>query len=442
MAEEIKNRSVVITHHNADLDALATMIAAARLYDATPLRGRSISPYVQRYLALHKTQFPLVWYHEVAPEDVDRVIVVDVRDGRRLSEYQPLLDAAKEVIIFDHHPASDHDLDGVEVVVEPVGACVTLLCERLRAQYGAHLGQAEATLMLLGLYADTGRLSFSHTTPRDVDVAAWLLRQGASLSVVNRYLQEEFSVEQRQLLVEFMSSCEEISVDAVEVALASARMSKFIHGVAPVVQRVMQMGGHDAIIGVVEFDGGKRVQVVGRAKVPYVNMGEMLSQLGKGGGHAAAAACTLKKRELGSVMTDVRQMLQDATFVPTRVHDMMSSPALVIAHDATLVEFEQLLEQHLIQGVPVMRDGALCGMISRSDLVRAQQEEGAMRLPVSAKMTHEVLTIAPDEPLEDALQMMTEADVGRLPVVDAQGVLVGVISRTDLIQKLYRVEPS
>lgn len=435
--ERIKNRSVVITHHNADLDALATMIAAARFYDATPLRGRSISPYVQRYLALHKNHFPLVWYHEVSPEEVDRVIVVDVRDRRRLSEYEPLLAAAKEVIVFDHHPASDHDLEGTEVIVDPVGACVTLLCERLWRGGRGGMPRAEATLMLLGLYADTGRLSFANTTPRDVEVAAWLLRHGANLSVVNRYLQEEFTAEQRLLLVELMATCEEVSIDAVEVAIATASAKKFVHGAAPVVQRVMQMGGHDAIVGVIEFGGGKRVQVIGRSKVSYVNMGEMLSKLGNGGGHAAAAACTLKKTTLKQVKAQVVAMLEEARWVPTRVRDMMTSPALTIAHDATLAEAAALLHTQRIQGVPVMREEILCGMISRGDLERANKQNADMGLPVSAKMTHEVLTIAPDEPLEDALQEMTAADIGRLPVVE-DGHIVGVLSRTDLIHKLYK----
>lgn len=438
MAKSVEQkRSVVVTHHNADLDALASMIAAAKLYDATPLRGRSISPYVQRYLALHKDAFPLEWYHEVDPETVGRVIVVDVRDARRLTEYIPLIERADEVIVYDHHPPSVHDLEGSTVQIEPVGACVTLLCEKLWRERMGGLSAAEATLMLLGLYADTGRLSFAQTTPRDVEVAAWLLRHGANLAVVNRYLEEEFTMEQRQLLMALMESCEEISVDAVEVAIATAKMDKFVHGAAPVIQRVMQMWGHDAIVGIVEFGGGKRVQVIGRSQVPYVNMGEMLGELGKGGGHAAAAACTIKKKTLEEVHEEVRTMLAASRFVPTRARDMMTSPVKTIAHDTTLETLAEVLSQHGIKGVPVMRDGTLCGMISRRDLERAIKQEVEMTLPVSARMSHEVLTIEAEEPLEDALAVMTGADVGRLPVMDG-GELVGILSRADIIEKLYR----
>jgi tRNA nucleotidyltransferase (CCA-adding enzyme) len=55
-------------------------------------------------------------------------------------------------------------------------------------------------------------------------------------------------------------------------------------------------------------------------------------------------------------------------------------------------------------------------------------------------MTHEVSTISPREPIEDALSLMIEHDVGRLPVV-SDGKIVGIITRTDLIAALYMKLP-
>lgn len=429
-------QTIVIAHHNADLDALASIVAASRLYDATPVRGRSVSPPVQRYLALHKDHFPFIWYNEVDPEEVERVIVVDVRDRRRLKEYEPILKREPEVIVFDHHPASAHDLEASEAYVEPTGACVTLLIERLRERPGVELTHAEATLMLLGLYADTGRLSFDRTSPRDVDAAAWLMRQGANLSVVNRYLQEEFSVEQRQLLISMIGQTEEVSVDAVEVAISVGSAPRFVRGASSVVHRIMQMGGHDAILGVIDFVKDRRVQIVGRSRVPYVDMGELLRELG-GGGHPGAAACTLKKADLDEVVARVHALLEETPMRPTRVSDIMSSPVQTVDHRTTLGELGEVLERYNIHGVPVLRDGEVAGVISLRDLDRARRQGADMSLPVSANMTHEVKAIAPDEPLEDALEMMTREDIGRLPVLDAERRLIGIISRTDMIRRLY-----
>ena len=334
-------KTVVITHHNADLDALACLIAAGRLHDALPLRGSAVNPMVQRYLALHKDEVHLSWYHEVDPALIERVIIVDVRDARRLSDYAHILATNPEVIVYDHHPACAHDVPAAHAQIEPTGACVTLLVEKLRDRK-ISVPAVEATLMMLGLYADTGRLSFASTTARDLDAASWLLRQGARLAVVNRYLQEAYSPEQQGLLVSLLASCEEITHEAVEIAVATASVPDFVRGASTVVQRVMQMGGHDAILGVIAFEKKQRVQIIGRSSVPYVDMGELLKQLG-GGGHAGAAACTLKKSELAQVLKQVRALITSTSLAPSRVSDMMSQPVQTVDHRCTLGELEQLL---------------------------------------------------------------------------------------------------
>ena len=57
-------------------------------------------------------------------------------------------------------------------------------------------------------------------------------------------------------------------------------------------------------------------------------------------------------------------------------------------------------------------------------------------------MAHKVRTVAPDASLEEALSRMVEADIGRLPVIDAAGRLRGIITRSDLIRHLYNEEPA
>jgi tRNA nucleotidyltransferase (CCA-adding enzyme) len=431
--------TVVMTHHNADLDALASMIAATRLYPgAVALRGQIVSPMVQRFLALHKDELSLTPYHEIEPGEVERVVVVDVRDRRRLKEYEPILQACAHVEVWDHHPPCDHDLVAECAVVEPVGACVTLLVERLRAR-GVALTLAEATAMMLGLYADTGQLTYDSTQPRDIEAAAWLLRQGARLRVVSRYLQEEFSAAQQALLVEMMGGVERVSVSAVEIALVRAHAPDFVHGAAQVVQRVMEMGGHDACVAVLGFARGRRVQIIGRSRVPYVDMGALLRGL-DGGGHAAAAAASFKGVEVEEVMARVRQALYAQSPRPTRVSDLMTSPVQTIAYDATLETLDGVLSARRIRGVPVMRDGAMIGVISMRDVERARRA-GALGQTVGSYMSHHVKAIGPDEPLEDALREMTERDIGRLPVVDGAGRLIGIVSRSDIMRRLYQ-QPS
>jgi tRNA nucleotidyltransferase (CCA-adding enzyme) len=428
---------VIITHANADLDALASLVVARRLYgDAVCLRNHTVSMPVRRYLALHKDQLDLKRLRDIELGEVDEVVVVDVRDGRRLGEYDALFKQASRTVVWDHHPASAHDIDADQTCIEPVGACTTLLCERLQHE-GVALRESEATLALLGIYADTGNLSFDSTSPRDVEAAAFLLRCGASLSVVNRYMQQRFTPEQRELLVTMIPQTEEFTVDAVDIAISTGSAPEYVRSAAEVVADIMQLGGHDAIFGVIQFHKNNRVQVVGRSRVPYVDVGKILAKVG-GGGHSGAAAATFKKTTIEAVVDDLKKLLRAVEVQPTRVSDLMSSPVETIPRDASLAEAKRLLARWNVTGAPVLRDGELEGIISRRDIDRAE-EAGKLDLPVASHMSHEPVVIAGDEPIEEALELMTQADIGRMPVCD-DGRIVGIISRSDILRRLYAEE--
>lgn len=428
---------VVITHHNADLDALASSIAAAKLHGASALANNVVNPPVKKFLALHKDFYGLLPASEVENEQIEEVIVVDVRDARRLKEYEEILASTPKIRVYDHHPASEFDIEADWEQIEPVGACATLLVERLLEE-NIPISPAEATLFLLGIYSDTGRLSFSSTQARDVKVCAALLDLGANLRVVNRFLRRQYSDEQSKLLVECMASLSEESVHEVEFAFVQASAEKFVHGASSVVQQVLEFGGHDAIFGVIEFRKNRRVQVIGRSRVSYVNMGAILSQFG-GGGHRGAAAATIKNKTPEEVVREIKALLCSTPPEPTRVRDLMKSPVVTVSHDTPLGEVAGVLQTHNISGAPVIRDEEICGIVSKRDVRRAERSQN-LGLPVSSHMTHEVSTISPREPIEDALSLMIEHDVGRLPVV-SDGKIVGIITRTDLIAALYMKLP-
>ncbi len=424
---------IVVSHTNADLDALACMIAASRLFGAVPVGGASLSPPVHRFLALHKDHYPLLAPQDVVPEDVAEVIVVDVRDRRRLRDVEHLLDIAPRVTAWDHHPACDSDIASDEAVVEPVGACITLLVERMIEQ-GVPITPDEATLYLLGLYSDTGRLSYATTRSRDLDVASFLIAHGAQLKVVNRYLRHSLSPQQGKLLLDLLDTCREISVNAVEIAIATAEAHKTIAGASTVVQQVMELGGHDAMFGVLYFAKNKRVQIIARSRVSYVDVGEMMKEFG-GGGHRGAAAGSVKDSSIEEVTARLETMLRAAPMHPTRVHEIMTSPVHFLSHDTTLSEAHEALRTLCITGAPVMRDGKFCGVLSKRDIQRARLSD-SLHLPVSSHMSHTVTCVDSHEPIEDALEMMSSADVGRMPVMH-DGEVVGIITRSDLIRLLY-----
>ncbi len=84
------------------------------------------------------------------------------------------------------------------------------------------------------------------------------------------------------------------------------------------------------------------------------------------------------------------------------------------------------------QGYPVVdRAGALAGVVTRRDLLAPSADPAA---PLAAVATRPAITVPADAPLREAVEVMVEADVGRLPVVDADGRLAGMLTRSDVLR--------
>ncbi len=87
---------------------------------------------------------------------------------------------------------------------------------------------------------------------------------------------------------------------------------------------------------------------------------------------------------------------------------------------------------HKHQGYPVVEDGRLVGIITIEDVRNVDPDRGdSVRVRDVMKARDELVTISPDERASDALMLMSSRDVGRLPVVE-EGKLVGIITRSDI----------
>ncbi len=425
---------VIITHQNADFDGLASMLGVRKLWpDHHIVLSSAVSPPVQKYLALHKDWLTVQTPSQVSDEAVTDVVIVDARDRRRLSDFSGFFEGAESITVFDHHPAGPDDVDATTEIVEPVGACATLLCERIEMQE-IKLEAEEATLMMLGIYADTGNLSFPSTTVRDLRAAAFLRQSGASLPVVNRYLQQEYSPEQQQLLVALMNEVQIISRQGLQIGCASYETPVYVKGASQVVERVLQLMGLDACFAVLQVEGKDSVALIGRSGTRHVNAAH-LAELWDGGGHPSAAAARTSDASRDEVMRRLIQELEEAVLEPLEVSDVMSTPVQVVSHDTKLEQLQPMLEKWAISGVPVMRDREVVGIVSLRDVDDAARR-GDWSIPVSGFMSHAVVTVGPEQSLNEVLELMTDRDIGRLPVVEGEELL-GIVSRSDILARLY-----
>lgn len=128
----------------------------------------------------------------------------------------------------------------------------------------------------------------------------------------------------------------------------------------------------------------------------------------------------------------------------TRVHELiyelpaervMRRDVITIPPTATIGELKEVLRLNRISGVPVVEEGRMVGIISIENLIRAL-EQGDTRALVGDKMTRNVITVRASDSVIEAVKRFATHKVGRLPVVDADGNLVGIITAGDISRGL------
>jgi CBS domain-containing protein/anti-sigma regulatory factor (Ser/Thr protein kinase) len=124
------------------------------------------------------------------------------------------------------------------------------------------------------------------------------------------------------------------------------------------------------------------------------------------------------------------------------IAEVMTPDVVTVTPRTSMRELKELLRQHRISGTPVVDDtpgheGELIGVISLEDLIRAL-EQGDMDATVADKMTADIETLQAGESVIQAVNRLARFGYGRLPVVDASGSLVGILTRGDIIRGLLR----
>ncbi|MHB1652258.1 MAG: CBS domain-containing protein [Desulfitobacteriaceae bacterium] len=423
---------IILAHRQLDFDALASMVAVQKLYpnSSMVMEGKATA-YVQDFLALAKDQLPLKAGQDLDWEQVERVVLVDTHDLYRAGESGKKAASLPgvEIVIYDHHPYEGPLKPGMHI--EPLGACTTLLVEKI-AGIGLQLSSFEATLLALGIYDDTGSLLFENTTVRDARAVAFLLEQGAQLGVVAENLSRPLSEEQMGLLQQLLDNGQVEMFKGLPVYLSHAESLEYVGGLALLAHRVGELEGPETWFLTVKMEN--RVYLVGRSRGKGLPVHEIMRVFG-GSGHERAASATIKGGIPQEVLEKLQVEISNRVQQPFLVQDIMSYPVKTVAPNAKLSDVEQLLLRYGHTGVPVVEDRHLIGIISRRDVDKALKH-GLQHAPVKAFMATNVITVAAGLPWDTAQRLMVQYDIGRLPVVE-EGKLIGIVSRSDVLRLIH-----
>lgn len=415
---------VILTHENADFDALASLLGAWKLYpDAVPVLPRRLNRNLRRFLTLYEEEMPFVRFEDLSPQPIEQAIVVDTQTFVRPKG----MGAHTRVRIIDHHPLSRELPTNMTFSGEETGATVTLLIEQI-SEAGIPLSPIEATLLLLGIYEDTGSLSYS-TTPRDVRCAAWLMERGANLSVVNEFLRYPLTEAQRQLYTQLERNSQTYEFAGRSVVVATATASGYTEEISTLAHKLRDLLEPDALFLLVKLND--RIQIVARSTGEALDVAEIAAHFG-GGGHNQAAAAAIHGQSLDEVCSALLDLLPTHVKPAAKVGQIMSYGAHTLPPDATVAEAEEAMRHYGHEGFPVVEEGGIVGLLTRREIDKALHH-GLGDAPIQLFMHKGKIEISPKDSVEKLQRVMMEYDVGQVPVVE-EGKIVGIVTRTDLIE--------
>ncbi len=421
---------VVVGHANPDFDAYAATVAATKLFeDACGVFLGSQNANVRQFHNLHEEFLSFVDLRGLDLDEVDALVMVDTRDPDRIGELEPVARRlGPSVIVYDHHPHQEGDLEGADDRSMEVGATTSILVHELRRR-GVEVSPLEASVMLLGIHEDTGSLTYPGSTAYDADAAAWLMANGADMEVLNQFLSRTLDPAQRALLAQLEESLEVWDVNGQPVAVGVAQADEYVDSASVLTHYVVEDMGHRVAIGIVRMP--ERLQIVARSRLSEVDVGAVMTRLG-GGGHAQAASAGFRDLSIPDAVERVREALTLEVKAPLQARAIMSFPVRSIGPDATMRQAGELMARWGHGGLPVVADGVLRGLVTRKDVDKAARH-GLGHAPVTGFMGHELVTVSPDADLTQLERLLATRGIGRVPVCE-DGALVGIVTRKDVLR--------
>jgi tRNA nucleotidyltransferase (CCA-adding enzyme) len=421
---------LILTHEQADFDALASLLAA-RLLDenAQALLPRRLNRNVRAFTTLYGAELPFLDPRDLPSGPIESVMLVDTQ---ALITLKGVGDRTP-IFVVDHHAARPDLPENWKLTLGEVGATATLLVEALQ-EADVPLNMLHATLLLLGIYEDTGSLTYSRTTARDLLAAAYLMTRGANLRLAMDFLNHPLSLEQQHIYDVLRATVETQSIHGHMILIACGDAQETDEELSTIVHKLRDHFDPDALFVLLRTRAG--VQLIARSTTDHIDVGHVAGYFG-GGGHDRAAAALIRERELDDVCAELHRQLPGWVRPAVTVAQIMSRRPQVLAPETPVQEAALRMQRFGYEGYPVVKDGKVVGLLTRRAVDRAISHK--LNVTAASLMNAGEVTVAPGDSLEHLQRLMTDSGWGQIPVVRRdQGEIVGIVTRTDLLKTFTR----
>ncbi|NLW35474.1 CBS domain-containing protein [Syntrophorhabdus aromaticivorans] len=424
---------VITSHNNADFDSLSSMVAAKKLYPDAVLVFPGSQEKTLREFLIHSTLYvyDIAKIKNIDYNAIDTLVLVDTRQKARIGDLANIVDKeGVQIHVYDHHPPSGEDIKGDLEYIGNTGATVTIIIRILRER-GIPISAEEATIMMLGIYEETGSFQYPSTTPEDFDAASFLLSRGANVNLVSDMLVKELTPEQVFLLNDLISNATVYNINGIDIVVTEGSTERYVGDLAVVVHKFRDMENINAIFALFRMED--RVYVIARSRIPEVDVGHILSLMG-GGGHKEAASSTMKDMTLIEAREKLLHRLKYNVKPLWKAKDIMFFPVKSVDAHCAIHEAKNIMVKYNINALPVMRQERVAGIITRQIVEKAAFHK-LENIPVQEYMTTDASTVNPDDSMERVKEIIIGGNQRFLPVA-RDGKLIGAITRTDLLRVL------
>ena len=422
----------ILTHENADFDALAALLGAKKIYpEALAILPRRMNRNVRDFCALYGDVLLFTRPDDLARQHFRAIVVVDSQGIQSARGVTP----KTRIHFIDHHPLNRELKPGMTFSGGEAGATTTLFVEQI-SEKELPLTPIEATLLLLGIHEDTGSLSYVTTTPRDARAAAFLLERGAMLAIANDFLHLPLTDAQHKLYQRLIEKIQTIEIAGHAIAIAAARADAYTEEVSTLAHQLRELYDPAALFVLVQMDD--HIQLVARSERAEIDVAAIADAFG-GGGHDKAAAALIRGMTLRQAKAKLVKLLKESVQPSLLVRHVMSFGAHTLETTSTVAEAAAAMNRYGHEGFPVVRRGKLVGVVTRREIDRAMRHK-LLNAPIKNLM-RKPAAVSPDASLEKLRAVMTESDLGQVPVVKDNRI-IGIATRTDLIKPWDKQRPT
>jgi tRNA nucleotidyltransferase (CCA-adding enzyme) len=424
---------IILTHEQADFDALASLLGAHLADEGTiPVLPRKLNRNVRAFITLYGMELPFIDPRDLPNKPIDKVTLVDTQSMISVKGMRPDI----QVQVIDHHPTREGIPKDWRVTTEETGATATIYAEVLRER-DTPLSTIEATLILLGIYEDTGSLTYTRTTSRDLTAASYLLERGASLEIAGDFLNHPLSIPQQELYDRLRSTASTHLIHGHTVTITCGDAEQMEEELSTVAHKLRDLLDPEGLFVLVTTKGG--VQLIARSTNEDIDVARITEHFG-GGGHERAAAALI--RDLENVCQELLELLPNFIQPAITVAEIMSQEPQLLEPDTPVKEAAERMQRFGYEGYPVVKVDSegrhqIQGLLTRRAVDRAISHK--LNLSAASLMNAGQVSVNPEDSIEILQRLMTESGWGQVPVVHSDsGEVVGIVTRTDLLKILTR----